>query len=187
MPDVESAAPQPPDPHAGATMESPQPYEPHPGARETDPYFTTANAVEQDEHEERLNPRHSTHPIPSNSTVRPRASDASDPIIGSNPWTTEPENAARHILRPQALQRNSTSALSGGRRGSRDRDGERKKPTRTESGRVFWGLPDFERKHRDILPEIQAGDSSESEDEDEIVSCPLSICAPKLTRSGGPE
>jgi hypothetical protein len=46
----------------------------------------------------------------------------------------------------------------------------RRKPTRTESGREFWGLPEAPRRQRIMLPQDVNEDSSDDEDV-EWVSC----------------
>jgi len=66
------------------------------------------------------------------------------------------------------VKRNSETS-NGMRRDGSVPPAMRRKPTRTESGREFWGLPEAPRRQRIMLPEDVAEDSSDEED-DEWVS-----------------
>lgn len=50
--------------------------------------------------------------------------------------------------------------------------GPRKAPTRTDSGREFWGLPEAPRKNRNVFEDVQ---EDSSEDEEEWV-CSARVC-----------
>ncbi len=137
---------------------SPEPLQPHPGARETDPFFTTARGIRQDEADEASNP---------NQTVQDSSTTA------STAWLADPGSVhSAHGLQGLAVRhgslefsrRNSSQSASGH---------TRRKPTRTDSGREFWGLPEAPRIQRSALSQVPMGDSSDGEDDedhDEIVS-----------------
>ena len=46
---------------------------------------------------------------------------------------------------------------------------KRQKPTRTDSGREFWGLPEAPRRRRSFLSRLPLEESSEDEEDEEVV------------------
>jgi hypothetical protein len=140
-PDVETV------PNPILAVQSPEALEPHPGARETDPFFTTARSLTQDEADERRNP--------SGSFKR-----------SSSPSWVPDQSSARsvHPLH-QPTKRDSASSSGVVRRGSGSVPPMRRVPTRTESGREFWGLPEAPRRQRIMLPEDVQEDGSDYEEE----------------------
>lgn len=147
-------------------VQSPESLIPHPGARETDPFFATAKGLSQDLVDEQRNPTGSIDQV----TSRMRSSSP-DPSV---PWTAP---GSAHSMHPAIVRASSGAAGSASQPpGLRRRDSSahssntRRKPTRTESGREFLGLPSFPKRERIMLPEE---DSSDEEDEhnDEWVSC----------------
>ncbi|KAK4689781.1 auxin efflux carrier family protein, partial [Tremellales sp. Uapishka_1] len=120
---------------------------PRPGARETDPFFSSNRAMSQDEREEtRRSTLRDTSPAPSIQ------------------WTNGPGSA--HSLHPPGTNRAPPL-----RRDS-SQSGRQRPPTRTESGREFWGLPEFAKKREPELSdqeeeEEDSSDDSDSEPEDQ--------------------
>ncbi|WRT65095.1 uncharacterized protein IL334_002037 [Kwoniella shivajii] len=136
------------------TVQSPEALAPHPGARETDPFFATASNISQDERDERRNPTGSF------DTITPgRAADS--PNSPSLPFTAP---GSAHSMQPPLVKRGSTAGASVLSRRSSSASRTRRKLSRTESGREFWGLPEQPKMHHITLIEE---DSSESEQEDE--------------------
>lgn len=81
-------------------------------------------------------------------------------------WTAP---GSAHSMQPPRARRSSSrvSAPPMLRGSSNTSFGARRPPTRTDSGRVFWGLPEYPKMDRIALPEE---DSSAEEDEEEFVS-----------------
>lgn len=134
----------------------------HPGARETDPFFTNAQHMSQDE----------TQDARYSRSFGAAARDLSP----ESTWQPEIASAkSAHPMNPSVVRRSSNAVSIGGRsagRGSRARSSstqsQRRIPTRTDSGREFLGLPEPPR--RKMTFEDLAEDSSEDEDEGEWVS-----------------
>ncbi|ORY25349.1 membrane transport protein-domain-containing protein [Naematelia encephala] len=149
-PDVEAAPPPlPAMPQAYLSVQSPEALEPHPGARETDPFFATAHALSQDEIDESHNPSRS---MSAHTNSRQRS-----PSPASFQWTGGPGSA--HSMHPPGVVRRGSSQSS--------HTGTRRPPTRTESGREFWGLPEAPRRQKAIMEEEFGEDSSDEEEEEE--------------------
>jgi hypothetical protein len=87
-------------------------------------------------------------------------------------WTAP---GSAHSMQPPRARRSSSrvSAPPMLRGGSNTSFSARKPPTRTDSGRVFWGLPEYPKMDRIALPEE---DSSAEEDEEEFVSGDGEFC-----------
>ena len=159
QPTIESSIPHPPHPHSHSNVPviSPEVMEPNPGARETDPYFTTQKGLTQDEEDEEF----------ARTTWRGSARQSSSGTRDVSPspasaWIPDPSSALSvHALRPP-----TTGRPSGSRRNSQDLP-QRKQPTRTESGRQFWGLPEAPRRQRTYLSQELSDDGSEEEEEEE--------------------
>ncbi|WWC87148.1 uncharacterized protein L201_002034 [Kwoniella dendrophila CBS 6074] len=151
-PEVEEAIPPAAQQHIvhDHTVQSPEALAPHPGARETDPFFVTANNISRDERDERRNP----------SGQYPVSSPSGSPNSPTIPFTA----GSAHSMHPPMVKRGSTAGQSVMSRRSSSHSQHRKKLTRTESGREFWGLPEQPKMHQIALIEE---DSSESEHEDE--------------------
>ena len=156
-PTVETSAPHPPDP----ITEEPGPFadDTHPGNRETDPFFTTQRGLSQDEQEET---RSRSMTAPSIQTNERTASPAP-----SSGWVPEPSSAkSQH---PMARPGANGTGIAGSY--AAHVVPQRRKPTRTDSGREFWGLPERPRRRNTLLSqEILEDDSSEDESENEWVS-----------------
>lgn len=137
-------------------IQSPEPLEaPHPGARETDPFFTNTKNISQDEQDERRNPSRSF--ASAGRSLSPESS-----------WQPDLASArSAHPMAPSVTRRGSASVSISGRSNSR-RDSsqgpQRRAPTRTDSGREFWGLPEVPRKTWNTFEDVQE-DSSEDEAE----------------------
>ncbi|ORX33480.1 membrane transport protein-domain-containing protein [Kockovaella imperatae] len=150
-PEVESAMPQ--TIGAPSRTMSPENLDVHPGNRETDPFFSTQRGLSQDEEDE---PRARRMTAPGlNSARGPSPTPSSNWIPGSS------SAVSQHLLLgpgERAVRRHSMHTA-----------GARRKPTRTDSGREFWGLPEAPRQRNTMLShEILEDDSSDSElDEDE--------------------
>nr|XP_019047525.1 endoplasmic reticulum protein [Kwoniella bestiolae CBS 10118]OCF26455.1 endoplasmic reticulum protein [Kwoniella bestiolae CBS 10118] len=136
------------------TVQSPEALAPHPGARETDPFFTSADNIAHDEQDERRNPS-GQFIISSPSAIDEEPDSPTVPF-------TAPGSA--HSMHPPLVKRGSTAGHSIMSRRSSTLSQHRKKLTRTESGREFWGLPEQPKVHHIALIKE---DSSESEHEDE--------------------
>ena len=133
---------------------SPDVLVPHPGARETDPFFSTTRQISQDEAEETTNPGHSFKaPAPPPSAWLADTGSARSAHMLQAPGT-RPDTM-------NLIRRNSSQSSSGPRR---------KKPTRSDSGREFWGLPEAPRRHKSLLSRLPVEDSSEDEEDGEVVS-----------------
>lgn len=121
---------------------------PHPGARETDPFFSTEDDIAEDERDERRNPTGSMDQVRSSSRHR----DSSP--APSVPWTSQ--GSAHSLAQPPfksgmtRRESNNSATMQG-----------RKRPTRTESGREFWGLPQHPKEQRIMLPELDEDSSDE--------------------------
>lgn len=136
--------------------QSPESLIPHPGARETDPFFSTHARMSQDEVDERRNPTR-------NIDGTMRRDQSPDPAHSPDPsvqWTTGAASA--HSMRPAGTRRGSSMSRHSGS----VPPGMRRKPTRTDSAREFWGLPEEPRRHRIMLPEDVREDSSDESDEE---------------------
>ena len=136
-------------------MPSPEPLQPHPGARETDPFFSTGRAISQDEADEAANPNRSLPDVSASP---------------SSTWLPDPGSAfSAHVLQVPGI-RGSLEIVSGRRDSSQSISGQkRRKPTRTDSGREFWGLPEMPRRQKSMLGPAPAEDSSAEEDDDEVL------------------
>jgi len=136
----------------------------HPGARETDPFFTTSKNMTQDRIEEGRNP---TRSFGTSMNRSDSPESAWQPDLGSA--------KSSHPMAAAVVRRSSASVSLEGRsrsltrRGSSTSQGKRRAPSRTDSGREFWGLPDASRKPNNTFEDLQE-DSSEDEEE-EWVSC----------------
>lgn len=121
---------------------------PHVGSRETDPFFTTAKSMTRDEEDERRNPSRSF----SRATGR-------EP---SETHSFDHAQVSAHSLHP-VRRESSLGQRSGSRVRSQSQSSTHRKPlTRSESGREFWGLPQFPKRERILLEE-------DSDDDDDIV------------------
>jgi hypothetical protein len=136
--------------------DSPEELGPHPGARETDPFFSTARGVSQDEVEEVSNP---------SGRFQDTSPAASTACLADSGSAHSAHNLQALGFKPgviAASRRNSSQSALGLKR---------KKPTRTESGREFWGLPEAPRGQRSMLSHHEEPeDSSEDEEAGEWVS-----------------
>lgn len=132
----------------------------HPGARETDPFFTNSKNLTQDQAEEGRNPTRSFG-TSMNRSLSPEST-----------WQPDLSSAkSAHPMAPPAIRRGSTSVSIGGRsaggrsltrRGSST--SQRRVPTRTDSGREFWGLPEAPHRPHNTFEDVPE-DSSEDEEE----------------------
>ena len=157
VPSTDSYMPISDEPQANPMqVTSPEPLERHPGARETDPFFTTTRNMTQDEDEDQ---RRQSRKISTDRNLSPTASN----------WIPEPGSSTSNHQLNGPYRRSSSAAVNGsGRRGSSvERHNQRKKLSRADSGREFWGLPEAPKRQRIMLPEdVQEDSSSDSEDEE---------------------
>lgn len=132
---------------------------PHPGARETDPFFSTKKAMTQDETEEQRNP--------SRSMSRATGREGSDTFVGgmSGPTSAHSMHPRRESSLGDGLVRRQSS---NNRIRSQSQSSMHRKPlTRSESGREFWGLPQFPKRERILLEEDSSDeDIAEGDEED---------------------
>jgi hypothetical protein len=86
----------------------------------------------------------------------------------------QPDHGSAKSAHPMipAVVRRSSAAVSIGdrsrsltRRNSSVSVSQRRAPSRTDSGREFWGLPDASRKPRDTFEDLQEDDSEDDEEE----------------------
>lgn len=139
----------------GQTVQSPEAIEPHPGAGETDPFFASASSMSRDELDERRNPSGSLQPV---STAR---KSSESPSIA---WTSGPGSA--HSMHPPGRRESVAQSILSRRGSSQDRHSKRKL-SRTDSGREFWGLPEAPRRQRIALIEEDSSDDEGSAGSDE--------------------
>lgn len=129
---------------------SPDALEAHPGAIETDPFFSTEYQIARDESIDAANGAAagmSTSPVVSDGL-------ASAHLMQPTRRSTSAERSAE---RARGL---SASTLMARRFSNLSATG-RKPPTRTESGREFWGLPE------PVKSQISLSDQDEESEEDE--------------------
>jgi hypothetical protein len=130
-------------------MLSPEALAPHPGAIETDPFFSTEDQVARDESIDEANTAAAkTLPFSTSPTV-------SDGLTSAHSM----QPTRRSSSAERARTSSATALLS--RRFSNLSATGRKPPTRTESGREFWGLPETKQ------PTSLSDQDEESEEEDE--------------------
>lgn len=130
-------------------MLSPEALAPHPGAIETDPFFSTEDQVARDESiDQANNAAAKTLPFSTSPTV-------SDGLTSAHSM----QPTRRSSSAERARTSSATALLS--RRFSNLSATGRKPPTRTESGREFWGLPETKQ------PTSLSDQDEESEEEDE--------------------
>jgi hypothetical protein len=138
-------------------VQSPEALGTHPGARETDPFFTTTKNMSQDQIDEQRNP------------TRSFGASMDRSLSPTSTWQPDLNSAtSAHPMSTRPASRGSASVSVGGRSLSRrdSNQSQRKVPTRTDSGREFWGLPDPPRRHQMTFPEDVQEDSSEDEEEE---------------------
>ena len=134
---------------------SPESLVPHPGARETDPFFSTTERMSRDERDQKKNPTGSVDRIGVEGS--PERSRSPAPSVQ---WTAGVVSA-HSMQAPGMVQRR------GSNRSGSVPPHMRRKMSRADSGREFWGLPEEPKRQRIALP-VEEEDSSDDEiNEDE--------------------
>jgi hypothetical protein len=141
---------------------------PHVGARETDPFFTTTKAMSHDEEDERRNPSRSLSHATGRAASRLSGRAASESHSFENPTHLRPTRRESSL----SEARHRGSAVNRVR--SQSQSSNHRKPlTRSESGREFWGLPQFPKRERILLEEDSSDediDEGEEQEDEEWVS-----------------
>jgi hypothetical protein len=157
--------PEVPAPLPGTTfsnaqqVQSPDALIPHPAAQETDPFFSTQDRMSRDERDQKRNPTGSVDRIRVQES--PERSRSPAPSVQ---WTAGVVSA--HSMHgPGPVQRRGSS-----RSGSIP-PAMRRKMSRADSGREFWGLPEEPKWQRISLPEEPEDSSDEELEEDEEWVC----------------
>jgi hypothetical protein len=144
---------------------------PHPGARETDPFFTTTKALSQDEEDERRNPTRHMSRGTGRSASEGNSYELPAPVSATSAHSMHP--VRRESSLSEARLRRPTN---NSRTRSQSQSSTHRKPlTRSESGREFWGLPQFPKRDRILLEEDSSDEDIDEEDEEEDPEwvCPL--------------
>lgn len=160
--EVPSVLPQRTEPESydapGTTVQSPEQM-PHPGGRETDPFFSSQDAMANDEREESRNPSRSLSAASRGRRSADNTRQADFQGIDSA-HSLHPTHRPVEAVRRQSTTNNKTRSQS-------QSSMHRRPITRTESGREFWGLPQFPKRERILLEEDSSDDDIDEEDEPE--------------------
>jgi hypothetical protein len=135
---------------------------PHPGAQETDPFFTSTKALSRDEADERRNPTRSLSRGTGRSASENDSYDIPAPISATSAHSLHP------VRRESSLSEGLLRRTTDSRIRSQSQSSNHRKPlTRTESGREFWGLPQFPKRERILLEEDSSDEDIDEEDEED--------------------
>lgn len=143
----------------------------HPRASETDPIMSSQSQIEREEREDEARSASSGSTNPWKRA--PSGPGSSYTLTTSNGLSSSPEGIARGRTGSRSSQttiQRGASTSDPRRHSGHSASGRPRKPSRTESGRLFLGLPEYRKSQVSLSDQEEASSAEEDEEDEEWVS-----------------